>query len=72
MMVPDGWYPGFRNAASQAMVGEYVKLHGGTASGVNADVAEAYSVGQVAAQAVEATGGTDNTKIASTCTAASR
>jgi branched-chain amino acid transport system substrate-binding protein len=63
VMVPNGWYPGFRNSVSQAMVSEYVKLYGGSASGVNADVAEAYSVGQVAAQAIKATGGTDNTKI---------
>ena len=63
VMVPNGWYPGFRNSASQAMVSEYVKLYGGSASGVNADVAEAYSVGQVAAAAIKATGGTDNTKI---------
>jgi branched-chain amino acid transport system substrate-binding protein len=63
MMVPNGWYPGFNNATSKAMVGEYVKQYGGSASGVNADVAEAYSVGQVAAQAIQATGGTDNTKI---------
>jgi branched-chain amino acid transport system substrate-binding protein len=63
MMVPDGWFPGFRNAASQQMVSEYVQLHGGTRSGVNADVAEAYSVGQVVAQAISATGGTDNTAI---------
>ena len=63
VMVPDGWYPGFRNSASQAMVSEYVKLYGGSASDVNADVAEAYSVGQVAAAAIKATGGTDNTKI---------
>jgi branched-chain amino acid transport system substrate-binding protein len=65
MMVPDGWYPGYANAASQAMVQEYVSKYGGTASGVNADVAEAYSVGQVMAQAVTATGGTDNAKIIS-------
>ena len=63
MMVPDGWFPGFRNTASQQMVNEYVQLHGGTKSGVNADVAEAYSVGQVVAQAIQATGGTDNTAI---------
>ena len=63
MMVPNGWYPGFNNAASKAMVSEYVKQYGGSASGVNADVAEAYSVGQVAAAAIEHTGGTDNTKI---------
>jgi branched-chain amino acid transport system substrate-binding protein len=63
MMVPNGWYPGFNNAVSKAMVSEYVKLYGGSASGVNADVAEAYSVGEVAAAAIRATGGTDNTKI---------
>jgi branched-chain amino acid transport system substrate-binding protein len=63
MMVPDGWYPGYDNAASRTMVREYVAQFGGTASGVNADVAEAYSVGQVMAQAVSATGGTDNAKI---------
>jgi branched-chain amino acid transport system substrate-binding protein len=63
MMVPDGWYPGYDNAASQKMVSEYVAEYGGTASGVNADVAEAYSVGQVVDQAITATGGTDNAKI---------
>ena len=63
MMVPDGWYPGYDNAASKAVVNEYVAKYGGTPSGVNADVAEAYSVGQVMAQAVTATGGTDNAKI---------
>jgi branched-chain amino acid transport system substrate-binding protein len=65
MMVPDGWYPGYRNAASEALVSEYVKKYGGTASSVNADIAEAYSVGQVMNQAVTATGGTDNAKIIS-------
>jgi branched-chain amino acid transport system substrate-binding protein len=63
MMVPDAWYPGYPNAASHAMVNEYVAKYGGTASGVNADVAEAYSVGQVTAEAVKATGGTDGSKI---------
>jgi branched-chain amino acid transport system substrate-binding protein len=65
MMVPDGWYPGYADPASQNMVQEYVAEYGGTASGVNADVAEAYSVGQVAEQAIGATGGTDNAKIIS-------
>jgi branched-chain amino acid transport system substrate-binding protein len=63
MMVPNGWYPGYANAASQAMVQEYVAKYGGSPSDVNADVAEGYSVGQVMAQAVTATGGTDNAKI---------
>jgi branched-chain amino acid transport system substrate-binding protein len=65
MMVPDGWYPGYANQASQQMVNEYVAQYGGSASGVNADVAEAYSVGQVIAQAVTATGGLDNATIIS-------
>jgi branched-chain amino acid transport system substrate-binding protein len=65
MMVPNGWYPAYPNAASQAMVAEYVAKYGGNASGVSSDVAEAYSVGQVMAQAVTATGGTDNAKIIS-------
>ena len=63
MMVPNGWYPGYANPASRQMVREYVTQYRGTASGVNADVAEAYSVGQVVAQAVIATGGTDNAAI---------
>jgi branched-chain amino acid transport system substrate-binding protein len=63
MMVPNGWYPGYANPESQAMVNAYVAKYGGTPSGINADVAEAYSVGQVVAQAVTATGGTDNAKI---------
>jgi branched-chain amino acid transport system substrate-binding protein len=63
VMVPNGWFPGYANPQSQQMVKQYVKTYGGNASGVNADVAEAYAVGQVAAQAVKATGGTDNAKI---------
>jgi len=63
LMYPNGWYPGYANAASQQMVSEYVAKYGGTASGVNADVAEAYSVGQAVAQAVAATHSLDNAKI---------
>jgi branched-chain amino acid transport system substrate-binding protein len=63
VMVPDAWYPGYASASSQAMVRAYVARYGGSASGVNADVAEAYSVGQVAAAAVRATHGTTGSKI---------
>src|SRR5260370_10852260 len=63
MMVPNGWYPGYDNAASKQMVNEYVAQYHGTSDGVNADVAEAYSVGQITAQAVKANGGPDNAKI---------
>jgi branched-chain amino acid transport system substrate-binding protein len=65
IMVPDAWYPGYQNASSQAMVNEYVAKYGGTASDVNADVAEAYSVGEITAAAVKATGGTVGSKIIS-------
>jgi branched-chain amino acid transport system substrate-binding protein len=63
IMVPDAWYPGYDNATSKAVVAEYVKKYGGSASDVNADVAEAYSVGEVTEQAVKATGGTNGAKI---------
>ncbi len=63
IFVPNGWYPGFRKADSQKMVKQYVAKYGGTPSGVNADVAEAYSVGQVLTQAVEATHGFNQQKI---------
>lgn len=63
VMVPNGWYPGEANTLSQAMVKAYLKKYGGKASDINADVAEGYAVGEVAQQAVEATGGVDNKKI---------
>jgi branched-chain amino acid transport system substrate-binding protein len=63
MMVPGGWYGDYSNPLSHAMVEDYIAKYGGTATGVNADVAEAYSVGEVAAAAIKATGGTDNGKI---------
>jgi len=63
IMVPNGWFPGYPNASSQAMVQEYVAKYGGTASGVNADVAEAYAVGEVTAAAVKATHSTTGSKL---------
>jgi branched-chain amino acid transport system substrate-binding protein len=63
MMVPNAWYGGSSNPQSKKMVAEYIKLYGGTAAGVSSDVVEAYSVGQVIAQAVIATGGFNNAKI---------
>jgi branched-chain amino acid transport system substrate-binding protein len=65
MMVADGWYPGYDNATSKKMVSEYVAQYGGTAAGVNADIAEAYAVGQVMDQAIVHVGSVDNAKIIS-------
>jgi len=65
IFVPNGWYPGFKKADSEKMVREYVAKYGGKPTDVNADVAEAYSVGQVLAQAVKATHGFNQGKIIS-------
>jgi branched-chain amino acid transport system substrate-binding protein len=65
IFVPNGWYGGFQKADSQQMVKEYIAKYGGTPSGVNTDVAEAYAVGQVIAQAVNAIHSFDNQKIIS-------
>jgi branched-chain amino acid transport system substrate-binding protein len=65
MMVPNAWYPGYPNATSMKMVNEYVAKYGGTPSDVNADVAEAYSVGEVVAQALQHVGSVNNAKIIS-------
>jgi branched-chain amino acid transport system substrate-binding protein len=59
MMVPDAWYGGSKNAESQAMVKAYLAQYGGTASDINADIAEAYSVGQVIDQAITNTHSAD-------------
>ncbi|HUZ35320.1 MAG TPA: ABC transporter substrate-binding protein [Streptosporangiaceae bacterium] len=56
IMVPDGWYGGYPDALSHVMVQEYIATYGGTASDINADVAEAYSAGQVMADAVTSVG----------------
>jgi branched-chain amino acid transport system substrate-binding protein len=65
IMVPDGWYGGLRNPLSEAMVQSYIAKYGGTPSDINADVAEAFSVGETAAGAVTATRSLDNAKIIS-------
>jgi branched-chain amino acid transport system substrate-binding protein len=65
IFVPNGWYGGFKKADSEKMVSEYIAKYGGTPSGVNADVAEAYSVGQVLAQAVNHLHSFDQAKIIS-------
>jgi branched-chain amino acid transport system substrate-binding protein len=56
IMVPDGWYGSFPDSLNHVMVQEYIARYGGTASDVNADVAESYSVGEVLADAVTAVG----------------
>jgi branched-chain amino acid transport system substrate-binding protein len=63
VMVPNAWYPGSANPLSQAMVKAYTAKYGGSASDINADVAEAYSVGEVVDQAVTHNGSLSNAKL---------
>jgi branched-chain amino acid transport system substrate-binding protein len=65
IFVPNGWFGGFQNPLSQAMVRAYIAKYGGSPSEINADVAEGYAVGEVAAAAITATKSTDNSKIIS-------
>jgi branched-chain amino acid transport system substrate-binding protein len=63
VMVPDGWYGAYSNPLSYVMVEEYIARYGGTASDINADVAEAYSVGEVVDQAVTHDKSLSNTEL---------
>ena len=62
-LVPNGWSGSFSNALSHVMVQDYIAKYGGTAADINADVAESYSAGQVAAAAVQATHSLNQQKI---------
>ncbi len=63
IMVPNGWYPESNNPGNADMVKAYIAKYGGTADGISSDVAEAYSVGQVVAQAVTKNNSLDNAKL---------
>lgn len=63
IMVPNGWYPTETTPGNAAMVAEYIKAYGGDASGVSSDIPEAYSVGEVTAQAVTEIGSVDQSKL---------
>lgn len=52
IMVPNTWYPGSTFPENAGMVAQYLKMFGGTAANISADVAEAFSAGQVLTQAV--------------------
>jgi len=63
IMVPNGWFGAYPNALSHLMVQDYIAKYGGTASDINADVAESYSAGEVIAAGVTGTHGLDQQKI---------
>jgi branched-chain amino acid transport system substrate-binding protein len=63
ILVPNGWYAEANNPGNAQMVQEYVAKYGGKPDDISADVAEAYSVGQVLQQAVEKIKSIDNAKL---------
>ena len=63
IMVPNGWFGALPNALSHLMVQDYIAKYGGTASDINADVAESYSAGEVIAAAVAGTHGLNQQSI---------
>jgi branched-chain amino acid transport system substrate-binding protein len=63
IMVPNGWFGAYPNALSHLMVQDYIAKYGGTASDINADVAESYSAGEVIAAGVTGTHSLDQQSI---------
>ncbi len=63
ILVPNGWYPQAKNPGNAEMVRAYIAKYGGTADQISADVAEAYSVGQVAFQAIMKIKNLENAKL---------
>jgi branched-chain amino acid transport system substrate-binding protein len=63
IMVPNTWYPASTFFQNSQMVALYLKMFGGTAANISADVAEAFSTGQVLTQAVTHIKSTSNAKL---------
>jgi branched-chain amino acid transport system substrate-binding protein len=63
IMVPDGWFGGMQNALSHVMVQNYIAKFGGTTNDINADVAEAYSAGEVLAAGITGAHSLNNTTV---------
>lgn len=63
ILFPNGWYPQLKTFGNVEMVKAYLLKYKGTPDDISADTAEAYSVGQVAFQAITKIKGVDNTKL---------
>lgn len=63
LFVPNGWWPGFKNARNQQMVADYIAKYGGSSNDVSSDVAQAYAVGQVLEHAVNKIHSIDNKRL---------
>jgi branched-chain amino acid transport system substrate-binding protein len=63
LMVPNTWFPGSTYYQNADMVKQYLKMFGGTADNISADVAEAFASGQVLTQAVDHVKSTSNSDL---------
>jgi branched-chain amino acid transport system substrate-binding protein len=63
IMVPAGWTPSATAYGNDKFVSEMTAKYGGDPSGISADSAEAYSVGQVVDQAANKANSIDNAKL---------
>jgi branched-chain amino acid transport system substrate-binding protein len=63
LMTGNLWYAGANYPGNAEFVKAYLAQYGGTAEGINGDVAEGSSVGQVVQQAVEKNKSLDNAKL---------
>ncbi|HUY73774.1 MAG TPA: amino acid ABC transporter substrate-binding protein [Candidatus Dormibacteraeota bacterium] len=63
IMVPAGWTANATAYGNGTFVSEFIAKYGGTAADISGDSAEAYSVGQVTAQAAANAGSIDNAKL---------
>jgi branched-chain amino acid transport system substrate-binding protein len=66
VLVPNGWWPDLNAPQNATMVQAYIAKYGGDKSGISSDVAEAWSVGQVVAQAVNENQSLDQAKLIAT------
>jgi branched-chain amino acid transport system substrate-binding protein len=65
IMVPNTWFPGSTYYQNSDMVKLYLKMFGGTAGNISADVAEAFASGQVLTHAVDHVKSTSNSALQS-------
>ncbi|HLJ66285.1 MAG TPA: amino acid ABC transporter substrate-binding protein [Chloroflexota bacterium] len=63
IMVPEGWWYGAKTYQNTRFISEYLRTYHGTVADISQDTPEAYSVGQVAQQAVTKIGSLDNGKL---------
>jgi branched-chain amino acid transport system substrate-binding protein len=63
IMVPSGWWSSARTYQNAHFVKEFIAKYGGNPGSISADAAEAYSVGQVVAEAVSRIHSIDNAKL---------